>query len=55
MELNLSISSIHGIGPKMASLFEGLGIHSLSDLLEYYPRAYQDRSNVAKISQLKGK
>ncbi len=54
MELNLPLSSINGIGPRLASQFLSLGINSVSDLLEYYPRTYQDRSNVAKILQLKG-
>ncbi|MEW6103855.1 MAG: ATP-dependent DNA helicase RecG [bacterium] len=55
MELDNSLSSIHGIGPKIASLFEELGIYSVSNLLEYYPRTYQDRSKITKISQLNGK
>jgi len=55
MEPDPFLSEIHGIGPRIASLFKGLGILKVSHLLEYYPRAYQDRSNITKISQLKGK
>lgn len=53
--LNIPLSSIHGIGSKITSLFTELGIFSVADLLEYYPRTYQDRSKITKISQLTGK
>lgn len=52
---NIPLSSIHGIGPKTTNLFKELGIFNVGDLLEYYPRTYQDRSKITKISQLKGK
>jgi len=38
-----SVQFIKGIGPKKAELFERLGVKTVSDLLRYYPRAYQDR------------
>lgn len=38
-----SIQYLKGIGPAKAKLLERLDIHTLHDLLYYYPRAYQDR------------
>ncbi len=32
------ITSLKGIGEKTGQLFEQLGIHTVEDLLEYYPR-----------------
>ncbi|HAW50148.1 TPA: ATP-dependent DNA helicase RecG [bacterium] len=54
-QLSDRISSISGVGPKTDKLLSLLGIRTIQDLIEYYPRAYQDRINITKISQLKGK
>lgn len=48
-----SIRYIKGIGPKRALALEKLGIHSLRDLLYFFPRRYEDRSSFRKISALK--
>lgn len=50
--LNFSIQSIKGIGPAKARLFKKLGIETIEDLLEYYPRGYKDKSEVSKIKDL---
>ena len=34
------ITSLKGIGEKTGRLFERLGIHTVDELLEYYPRTY---------------
>lgn len=39
----MDIKYLKGIGPAKAQLFEKLEIRTISDLLHYYPRAYQDR------------
>ncbi|MDD6857296.1 MAG: ATP-dependent DNA helicase RecG [Lachnospiraceae bacterium] len=36
----MDLKSIKGIGDKSAALFEKLGVYSVEDLLEFYPRAY---------------
>ncbi|MBS6395687.1 MAG: ATP-dependent DNA helicase RecG [Clostridiales bacterium] len=41
MELQDSIIKLKGIGEKTAVPFAKAGIHTISDLLEYYPRAYE--------------
>jgi len=51
--LNISIQSIKGIGPVKAKLFNKLGLNTIEDLLEYYPRGYKDKSESTKIKDLK--
>ena len=46
------ITSLAGIGPKKAALFAKLGIFTLGDLLHFYPRDYEDRTQISPISQL---
>lgn len=48
----MPITSLSGIGAKRAKLFSKLGISSVGDLLTFYPRAYEDWSNVEKINNL---
>ena len=38
-----SLQYLKGVGPAKAKLFEKLEISTLTDLLHYYPRTYQDR------------
>lgn len=38
-----TLQRLKGLGPAKAKLFEKLGISTLTDLLHYYPRTYQDR------------
>lgn len=49
----ISVDKLNGIGKKRAELFNKLGILSVGDLLEYYPRAYEDWTTTAKINELK--
>lgn len=51
--LDISIQSIKGIGPAKAKLFKKLGLNTIEDLLEYYPRGYKDKSEVTKIKDIK--
>lgn len=41
-----------GIGPKKAKLLEKLNIHTLEDVLNTYPRDYEDRTHITPISEL---
>ncbi len=52
-DLDKSIQYIKGVGPKRAQTLARLGIHTVKDLLYCFPRTYQDRSRVEKISDLK--
>jgi ATP-dependent DNA helicase RecG len=51
-DLDKSIQYIKGVGPKRAQSLGKLGIHTVKDLLYCFPRTYQDRSRVEKISNL---
>ena len=50
--LNDPITIIKGIGPTKAKQFAALGIYTLQDLICHFPRAYEDRTRMATISQL---
>ncbi len=51
MDISTDIRYLKGVGEKRAELFSKLGINSVGQLLEYYPRAYEDWSRVKKISE----
>ncbi len=51
MEISTDIRYLKGVGEKRAELFSKLGINSVGDILEYYPRIYEDWSKVKKISE----
>ena len=41
-QLSSPINQIKGVGPKRAETLESLGIHTIYDLLTYYPFRYDD-------------
>lgn len=50
--LYAGVQSIHGIGPRNVKYFEKLEVHTIYDLLRFYPRKYQDFSQLKTISQI---
>ncbi len=50
-ELNNSISALPGIGSAKQALFARLNIFTISDLLQFYPRDYEDRTQKITIAQ----
>ncbi|TAK50595.1 MAG: ATP-dependent DNA helicase RecG [Bacteroidetes bacterium] len=44
---------IKGVGPKRAEALNEIGIHTVEDLLYYFPRAYLDLSRVEKIRNVR--
>ena len=50
--LTSPITVLRGIGPQKAKVLERLEIRTLGDLLRFYPRAYDDRRETRKISEL---
>lgn len=50
-ELNNSISALPGIGAAKQALFARLNIFTISDLLQFYPRDYEDRTQKITIAQ----
>ena len=47
-----NVSALKGVGTKLQKELENLGILTVRDLLEYFPRRYVDFSRVTKISEL---
>lgn len=50
--MNSNIKYIKGVGPAKSNLLNKLGIFTIKDLIEHYPRRYEDRSKLNLISQL---
>jgi ATP-dependent DNA helicase RecG len=48
-----ALQYVKGIGPKRAAALEELGVHSVQDLLHYFPFDYLDRSSIVKIRDLR--
>ena len=51
-DLTTDVRYIKGVGEQRAKALEKLGIHTLKDLISYFPRAYDDRRSYKKISDL---
>ncbi len=49
----IGLERIKGVGPKTAGSLERIGISSVLDLLETYPRRYIDRTNSSTISDMR--
>lgn len=52
-ELHNSIQTIKGIGPKKAALFKKLGIATIEDSLNYFPREYEYRGAIQNIASIR--
>ena len=54
MEINLEtkIQYLRGVGPKMGAKLNRLGIEKVEDLLFYWPRRYEDYTQITKIRDL---
>ena len=48
----MDVQYLKGVGPKMSELLKKIGISNIKDLIEYYPRTYEDRTKLCKISEL---
>ena len=51
-DLNTPIQYIKSVGPKRAKALNNASIHTVNDLLHYYPRRYLDRSTVKSIKDI---
>ena len=49
---NISARYIKGVGPDRLKLLKRIGINTIKDALLYFPRRYEDRSNIKPISEL---
>ena len=51
--LDTEITYLKGVGPVRGKLLNEIGISTVRDLLQYYPRKFLDRTNIKPINQLK--
>ncbi len=50
---DISIQYVKGVGPARKSLFAKLGIETIEDLLYFFPRRYEDRTQLTPLNKLK--
>ncbi len=53
MTLHSPLTDVKGVGPEVAKKLATLGLHTVADLINYYPRRYDDYSDIQPISKIK--
>jgi ATP-dependent DNA helicase RecG len=51
-ELSMPVQYLKGVGPARAKTFEHMGVHTVADLLEYFPRDWNFAPAAIKINQM---
>ncbi len=51
-ELDMSLQYLKGVGPARFEILKKLGLNTVEDILNYFPRDYEDRGNYKKICEL---
>jgi ATP-dependent DNA helicase RecG len=52
LQFDSDVQFVKGVGPKLGEVFHRRGIHRVQDLIEFYPRTYEDRRVVRQIQSL---
>lgn len=52
MDIKQSVQYLKGVGPKKLQSLKRLGIENIYDLMTYYPRRYEDQSEIKPIGNL---
>jgi ATP-dependent DNA helicase RecG len=50
--LNASVTVLPGVGPRHGQTLARLGLHNLNDMLYYFPRRYDDYTQLKPINRL---
>ncbi|MDF2930327.1 MAG: ATP-dependent helicase RecG [Anaerospora sp.] len=50
--MNTPVQYLKGVGPQKAALLAKLNITTIGQLLEHYPRRYEDRSQLKRIAEV---
>ncbi len=50
--LDAPLTVVQGVGPSKASMFKSLGVNTLEDLLYFFPRRYDDYTQLKPINRL---
>jgi ATP-dependent DNA helicase RecG len=53
LELSTPVQYVKGVGPRIAEILNGKGIHTVGELLLYLPFRYEDRLNPRGIAELR--
>ncbi len=53
MQLDSPVTVVKGVGAELSKKFVTLGMHSIQDLIENFPRRYEDYSAVTPINRLR--
>jgi len=53
MRLTNLVDEIDGIGPELVKRFSNLGVKTIADLVNFFPRRYEDYSNITTIEHIK--
>ena len=48
-----AVQFVKGVGPKLGAVFSSRGICTVKDLLTFFPRAYEDRTRIFRVAELK--
>ena len=51
LSADTDIQFVRGVGERRAALFNKLGVHTVSELVRFYPRNYRDLTNLKKIRE----
>lgn len=51
--LETPVQYVKGVGPRLGALFTSREMPTVRDLLFFFPRAYEDRTKILKVSELK--
>ena len=50
LSVDSPVSALRGVGPKKAEAFHKLGVDTLRDLVQLFPRRYEDRTRFTPIA-----
>src|SRR5680860_228276 len=53
MNLDTDVQFIKGVGPKITTKLNSLGIETVSDVIENFPRRYDDYSKISQIADIR--
>jgi ATP-dependent DNA helicase RecG len=53
LKLSDSVQYLKGVGPKRAALLAKLGVHTIGDALQFFPRKYLDRGDLVPIRDVR--
>lgn len=53
MDLDSSLGLIKGVGPKTLEILENAGLHTVRDILHFFPRKYEDFAAITDLSELR--